>query len=252
MIDKICRIDIKFKLLIGLFALSFLVSCGSTIKQQKEGQLAVLKQVNATSKATLEGFKSGTLPQKYDIHLFFRYAAVNKALAAIDGYEFPLPNNANIAVKIGSIRLKGIGASPLVSIQASARTGELTADVEIGAILTPISNNATAAALQINVLSFAPRISWWIFELTKIDFVNALLAVELNKIALRLPKIELPVAEKIKIGGTATQKDQTFNTTKDSTLTLRINIPATQRERTLSISNYVFLEDGLHIFGSLK
>lgn len=196
--------------------------------------------------------RSGKLPPEYDVHLYFAYDVVNKALGSLDQYSFPLPSDPSITVTINNIRISGQGASPSVSVSSSARKQNFYADVEVGIVLVPAEENSNGAKLRMKVISFVPKVSWWIFELTKSKFVNTFLNEELAKISEMLPLIELPVSQKIKFGSPSVTRRETIPTGRGSTLELDITIPETTREREIAIVRYAFLETGLHILGSIK
>lgn len=146
--------------------------CQSTILQQKRAELVVLQDANAASQQTLAGFRNGTLPGYSELHLYFSYGAVNRALAALDDYTFSLPSDPSILVTVGQIRLGAAGSLPVVSVRAKAARGSLTADVDMRVIAVPAS---VPGALKLKVLSFVPIIEWGAFEVTKAAFVRALL-----------------------------------------------------------------------------
>lgn len=231
---------------------SLLAGCSSTLQQQRESQLAVLMQATDKSRTTLEEFHAGKLPPEHDVHLFLSYHIVNKGLQALDNYEFPLPNDQSITLTLRSIRISAMGALPIVTALASAHTEALSAEIELGVVLVPIEGNTTGTKFRMKVLSFVPRLSWSIFELAKMRFLESLLAVGVDKITEQLPLVELPVAEKIKLGGPASSYRQRIPTGRNSALDLDITVTETLHEGEFAISQYVFLENGLHVFGSVK
>lgn len=229
-----------------------LSACTSTDRQRKEGELALLKQATEQSTLVLNEMRAGKFPPEYDVHLYFAYDVVNKALEALDHYSFSLPNDPSVTVTIKNVRVSGRGALPNISLSSSAHKQNLHADLEVGIVLVPAEGNSNGAKLRMKVVSFVPKVSWWIFELTKSKFVNALLNVELAKISEKLPLIELPVSQKVKFGSASATRRESIPTGRGSTLDLDITIPETTREREIAIVRYAFLETGLHILGSIK
>ena len=249
----------KSKCLCILFLAMVLTGCESTLRQQKEGQLTVLNEIISKTQITLKEIKSGELPPHYDVHIFLSHDVLNKGLSALDNYEFALPNDPTITIVIRNIRIANYGAVPTVFIDAVAKKNSLSAEVDLTAVFLPVTDaNARPGDFKVGVLKFVPKIKWVFFEFTKIEFVRALLATELAKITEKLPVVRLPLAQGLKMGGAASSKTETIRTsepaekTEGSTLDIRIDIPSSQRNRKVVITNYVFLKTGIHAFGVLQ
>jgi hypothetical protein len=233
-------------------ALSMMSGCSSTDRQQKEAELAVLDAALSESKALLADLKAGRLPPQFDVHLYLGLDILNRALAGLDGFQFPLPNDPTVTVKVGKVRVANVGVLPSVSVAAAAARGDLNADVEITGVLTPKRNATMPGIFEIRVLSFTPKVSWLWLELTKFGFVRSLLAAELAKVTARLPTIQLPVSQAVTLGAPGRSEIVQANTGRDSWLKLKIDVPDTKRDRKLVISRYVFVGKGIHVFGGLQ
>ena len=215
-----------------------LSACTSTDRQRKEGELALLRHATEQSTLVLNEMRSGKLPPDYDLHLYFAYDVVNKALRHLDQYGFSLPSDPSVTVTIKDIRVLGQGALPNVSVSSSAHKDNFNADLEAGIVLLPVEGNSNGATLQMKVVSFVPKVSWWIFEITKSQFVNTLLNEELAKLSQNLPLIELPVSQKFKIGSPSATHSATIPTGRGSTLDVNITIPETIREREITMLSW--------------
>jgi hypothetical protein len=145
-----------------------------------------------------------------------------------------------------------MGASPRVIFSASATKGEIQAEVAIEAILVPVSSTTSVASFRPRVVSFVPKLQWIWLEVTKPAFIKAILAVELHKLTDRMPTVDLPVSEKLKLGAPKKTQEMIVVTGNGSTLTMLVTIPSTEKDRVLEILKYVFLPSGIHIFGSVK
>ncbi|MDC7824699.1 hypothetical protein PQS90_06000 [Pseudomonas sp. BLCC-B13] len=247
----------KSRAILVVLALLLLSGCQSTRKQELEGQLNVLNSASAATQTTLNDIRTGKIPPPGDIYLFFSYSAINQALARVDNYSFPVQGNPDIKINIKSVRIAATGASPTVSVDASATKGAINVDVALGVILVPESTHSGKPALRMKILSFSPKVRWWIFELTKAKFIKSLLAVEVSKLADNMPIIELPVSQELSLGTPESTIRQSLliegkKREERATLVIDINIPSTLRKRELTVSKYLFLEKGLHVYGVLK
>lgn len=246
-----------YRSLLLTFLALFIGGCQSTKKLELEGQLNVLRTASLATTNTLDGIRSGKLPPQSDIYLFFSYSAINQALARIDNYSFPAPGKPDIQINIKSVRVSAIGSSPVLNAEASATNGTLSADITLGMILIPESTSSGKPALRMKVLSFSPKVRWWIFEFTKAKFVQSLLAVEANKLTDKMPVIELPVSQELKLGAPESKNRKSIiligeEPEERATLTLDITTPSTLRQRELTVVNYLFMDKGLHVYGDLK
>jgi hypothetical protein len=239
-----------------IFFVICLGGCESTLRQQRIDRITALDAALDKSHAVLEELRSGQLPPKYDLHLFLAHKVVNTALSKLEGYEFPSENDPSITISIKSIRIENYGAFPLVSISGTAKRKSLSVEVDLSAILLPSENHdATIGEFKPSVIAITPKLRWWIFETTKLEFVNAILATKLDSLTKRLPLIRLPIAQAIRLGGDAENRPETIITRPDpegSTLEIMMSIPSTKRNRQLAVTRYVFLQDGVHAFGDLK
>jgi hypothetical protein len=230
-----------------------LAGCSSTTKKQKEAELAAVTSAVEVSRDLLGKLRDGKIPPQHDIHLYIAHEVVNKALTALDGYRFLLPNDNSIEVEIRGVRLANAGAVPTVAVDAKAIKGGLQAEVQLTASLVPVDPVKEPGKFSIQVLSFTPRLSGFWFEVTKFRFSQALLAGQLNAIAENLPLIELPITQAIQLGGPAITRDVRVKTSDHpSYLTLRVSIPSTERILQLKVVSYVFLQDGVHAFGVVE
>jgi hypothetical protein len=230
-----------------------LSGCYSTIKQQKESELAVLTQAAGNAQTTLADLKAGTVPPEYDLHLFVSFSLVNRALEHFDGIAFPLPQDPSITITVRSVRVATYGASPTASVKAIATKGDLDAELDIGAALLPSSDPAEVGKFKLAILSFTPIVRWTIFEPTKAEFVRTLLRVKLDEIASRLPALELPVSKAVELGAKASSRRITIQTSdRPSTIDVLVTLPSTYQQKTLVVGRYLFLNDGVHMFGVLK
>lgn len=238
------------------FALSALVAltgCSSTTKKQKEAELAALTSAVEVSRDMLGKLQGGKTPPQHDIHLYIAYEVVNKALTALDGYRFPLPNDNSIEVEIRGVRLGNAGSAPAVAVDARVIKGDLQAEVQLTASLVPVDPAREPGKFSIQVLSFTPRLRWSWFDVAKVQFAQALLATELDAIAQNLPLIELPITQAIQLGGPAVTRDVRVKTSDHpSYLTLRVSIPSTERILQLKVVDHVFLQSGVHMFGVVE
>ena len=241
----------NYRYLFLFLIINILTGCASTIKQQKEAELAVLSDSLNQTKTVLSDIKSGAIPPNYHIHVYLSNLAFNKALTGLDGFSFILPEDETIQITIDSIRISTYGALPTVILKAKAKKDDLIVDIDITALLVGADVDKPGA-MKLKVLHFTPVAKWYFFEFTKSKFIRTLLAVELNKIADRLPTIQLPVSQAFTLGGPERNETVILPTGRDSTLKMAINFPSTRRDRKLEIVRYVFLESGIHVFGVLK
>src|SRR5688572_4783185 len=88
------------------FASILLGGCvSSTIREEKEAELKVLRQALGASQDVLQELKTGQIPPEFDVHLFLSHTVVNKALASLEDYRFPLPDDPSITIQIRGLRL---------------------------------------------------------------------------------------------------------------------------------------------------
>ena len=238
-----------FRISLCLVVTAGLIACASTIRQQKEGQLLVLEETLAKSRQTLSELRAGVLPPHFDVHLYLGNDVINKVLLALDDYYFSLPGDPSINIKIAGIRIGNYGSFPTISVSATAQRNELSAELDLAAVLLP---SGDPGVFKLKVLTFVPKLSWYSYELSKSNFVQALLSVELEKITDKLPMIRFPVAQAIQLGGPAFSNLINFPTGSRSSLDMSVTVPSTLKNREIIITHYVFLESGVHMFGVIK
>lgn len=230
-----------------------LTACGSTEHQLKQAQLTVLTEAQANTEALLARVQSHSIPvADYDIHAFFKMDVLNRALVGMSGLSLSLPNDDSITVTLREIKLSSLGALPLVSIHGEAAKGDLQAEVEASGVLEPDPGTGPGA-MRIELLTFAPKIRWFWFEVTKARFAKNLIAAEALKLSDRLPRITLPLNQNLAFGAEASSMQHVVPTGGNgSTLTLQITVPSTRRDRTLQVIDTVYANDGIHLFGRLQ
>ena len=226
---------------------------------KKKAQLNVLAETLTTSRTTLEALKSGELPPPYDFHLYVKHGTLNQIFATLKDHKFNLPNDPSVVVTIKSLSISNYGALPTVTIDANAVRDNISAELYVVAVLVPAEElNSESVRFRVKVLSFVPKLKWYFFELTKFKFVEALLSAELSKITDKFPLLDLPVSKKLTWGAPASSNSVTVETSKPaegtdgSTLELKVGYPSTETTKKLTITHYVFLSSGVHVFGVLK
>lgn len=226
--------------------------CYSTTLQARKAELAVLVEANVATDKVLKRIQDQSLPPDYDVHLFVSFATLNTALAEVDGYTAAVPGTANASLEIVQVRATSLGALPSAKVVARVRKDDLEVEVDVGVLLTPIRTVSGATALQFRVVHFVPRIQWWIFEFTKIQFVRSLLSIELDKLTRELPVVELPFDSTVQLGGPEVRTRVSVDTGNNSTLEVEVTAPSTIRSRQLKVLDYAFVGGGMHLFGRLE
>lgn len=234
------------------FLASLLAGCGSTTLQARKAELAVLAEASAATEKVLARIEDQSLPPDYDVHLFVSFATLNSVLTAIDGYKTIVPGLADASLEIAQVRVGSIGALPSATVAAKVRKNDLEVEVDIGIVLNPITLESGIAALQFRVVHFIPRVQWWIFEVSKIQFVRSLLSVEVDKLTRKLPVVELPFDTSIEFGGPEVRTRLPVETGNESTLEVEVVAPSTTRSKILKVLDYVFIGGGMHVFGRLE
>ena len=242
--------------LVALFV--FTTSSCSTVRQQKEAELAVLQQVRSHSETLLADLRAGTVPPAaYDFHLFFSYSVLNDALSYLDNFSFPLPNDTSVIINISQIRIQSTGALPTANMVASARKGDLVADLDLDLVMIPTNVSPDQAEFRFKVLRLVPKIRWWQFQLATSSLVKSFIAAELEKIADQLPSVTVPLSQTITLGGPQRISRETLDTGTNSqgdqtSIDVMVRTPQTSHEKSVSITSYIFLSKGLHIFGGIE
>lgn len=243
----------------ALLLLAFtLVGCPSTLRQEKEQRLKVLNETISQSQTVLSEIRAGNIPPKYDFHLFIAHKVLNSALSQLDGYSFSPKEDPSIRFVITSVRIANLGAYPLVTLQGTAERSHLSAQIELVAVLLPPNSPSNVGSLQANIVAFTPKVKWWFFELTKSQFVKALLSLKLTDLTEKLPLIDLPISEAMSFGSDALSKQEQIVTSTPplsqdgSSLLTDVSFPSTKRDRKLMTTRYLFLQEGIHLWGEIR
>lgn len=119
----------------------------------------------------------------------------------------------------------------------------------LAAVLIPTGR---PGEMKFHVLSFVPVVEWWWFELTKAQFVRDLLTVQLDKLADRLPAVELPIHETVALGGPDFHNVVRFQATpRPSFITMDMHFPATAWNPQVQNIRYYNLGQGIYMFGEV-
>lgn len=249
MLDRL--LSARIVLALACFA-PILGGCGSTTLQARKAELAVLAEANAATDKVLTRIQDQSLPPDYDVHLFVSFAALNTALAAVDGYKTAVPGITDASLEIVEVRAASLGALPSAKVAAKVRKDDLEVEVDVGVLLTPITTTSGSTALQFRVVHFIPRVQWWIFEFTKIQVIRSLLSIEVDKLTRELPVVELPFDTAVQLGGPEVRTRVPVDTGNKSTLDVEVTAPSTIRSRQLKVLDYAFVGGGMHLFGRLE
>jgi hypothetical protein len=238
--------------LFGTVFLIVLSSCSSTEEKVLTAQIGANQQINDYGAKVLSDLTTGKLPGTPAIVLYVSFKSINEALSKLNSFTFQLPTDPATTIQIGKIQLSRSAASPVVTIEASAKRGALTAAVDITAALTP-SMSGGVSQFNLQILSFVPVLKWYWWDFAKVKFVKLLLAAKLDDLTKNMPAIQLPTSDTVTLGGPAyTINGIDIPTGNNSHLYINVTIPSTQWAAKITAARYLSLENGLFVLGDVQ
>jgi hypothetical protein len=201
--------------------------------------------------AQLEGPGVG----RYDIRIFLSNAFINDSLNSLAGYRIVLPKDPDIDLRVTSATLSTLGALPALTIEATATRGSINADVTITAVLVATGE---PNEFRIAVQSVQPRVRLLNVDVARVPFVQRLIKLKAIDVAAGLPRVRMPVEERISFGGPETSTTGRVDLTgpplsnTPSRLSFSATVPATAWSGRITNARWFFVRDGVYLFADVR
>lgn len=229
------------------------------------GCITAQRKINANqaelyAEAVAESERVATLLEgpgvgRYDIRIFLANSFINDSLKSLEGYQVVLPKDPDIDLRITGVELSTLGALPALTLQATAVRGSLNAEVTLTAVLVATEEDNQ---FRIAVKSLAPRVRLGGVNVSGLPFVQRLLKLQAIDISAGLPRVRLPVEERLSFGGPASTTTGRVDLTgapisnTPSRLTFSATVPATAWSGRITNARWFFVRDGVYLFADVK
>ena len=189
--------------------------------------------------------KSGQLSERNHIaSIFISKKVINEAFAGISGSKVEIPKS-NAELIIDSADADFRDGFPLINAKTHLNIPGVKAPVTVNAAfeLTYSIQDSSIIVIKPELLAVDPGVHVGIFDLRIRGALNELM---LRHVRPLLPQLELPIATSSEINETSATKVVTLPA-GGSTVTGNVQIPAISAKTNLSVSQVIFLDDGLHV-----
>ena len=243
---------------------ALLLACVAAGGCSTQGDLLELKRdrllaIEANAISVRDGIpRESFIPERYDVYFAMDADVFERAFSEIEGLTFDVEAKGRpIAFSVDRFTTEFRPGSPVVSLAATAvdqRSGiEAAVDIDTRLVLTGDPAYPDEMTARIYATRVVPDLRWGPLNFTRSRFVRALLALEVSKLTDQFPAVQLPLSSAFAFGEPARSLDSgPIDTGNNSYIRGRITLPSTEVKGQFVVDNVLFLENGVHIFASVK
>lgn len=226
--------------------------CNTALLLKKQ-QLDLLDKEYANLQATDKFVSANPNPEILgQASAFVSLSTINKILSAADNISGPIQSVPGATFHVTSVRANFPDGFPQLDIIAWGQKGDLKVTLTVTAVLEPSipSGDPSLLQLRVSVLKVVPVIQWSIFHIKLWGFAQDLIHAKIQDYVNTLPAFTIPLTSVMAFSNPQAS-DPIRIATQAGYVDGLIQIPAFKYNGTLTIDNYLFLSDGLHVYLSV-